>query len=329
MIRNAILASILTLLPTICGADPGWRPAPEMPVAAQEIYGADRADRFYTLGGFGADGAPVAAAQVFDARAGSWSMLPPLPEPRHHVGVAIAGGRLYAIGGFTGTPPEWRATDAVSVFDFETEEWRPGPSLPVARGEHVTVVVADEIIVIGGRVPRAPGAARFGDHADTSRVDILDTATGTWRRGANAPTARNSAAGGVIDGRVHVVGGRQFDPGAVVSLSNVAIHEVYDAQRDSWSRRPPMPQAQGGLSAAVLDGRLHVFGGEAFSPRPHVFPDTWAFDPESGGWRPQPSMRTPRHGTAAATLSGALHVFGGATRAGLGAVGTVERRTPD
>src|SRR5207244_13605594 len=67
---------------------------------------------------------------------------------------------------------------------------------------------------------------------------------------------RNHTAGGVIEGKFYVVGGRASD----FSGSTDAL-EVYDPQTDLWSTRPPMPTARSGLAAAVVDNELWVFGG--------------------------------------------------------------------
>ncbi len=307
---------------------PEWSEAAPLPAPVQEIYAAPSGDTIYTLGGFARGGVPTDQAYAYNAATDTWRTLPPLPAPRHHVGVAVVSGAIYAIGGFSGTPPEWRAVSEVHVFDIATGARRDAPSLPVPRAEHVTAVVDGRIFVIGGRVPSGPDARRFGGHRDSARVDIFDPATGRWTQGADTPTPRNSAAGAVIDGRIYVVGGRRFLPNETARIRNLATLEIYDPARDMWEAGPDMPAAQGGLSAAALNGQLYAFGGEAFSPDPKVFPESWVFDPVSGAWTALPDMPSPRHGTAAAAINGAIYVIGGAKAAGFGAVATVERLKP-
>lgn len=314
-----------------CATWPGaaladWVPVAPMPAPAQEIYGDTHDGLFYTLGGFDDRGRPTYAARAYNPVADTWRDLPPLSAPRHHVGVSVVGDTLFALGGFQGVPPVWAAVDEVLAFDLTEGAWRDAPPLPVPRGEHMSAAVGGKIHVIGGRVPRRDGADRFEHHADTARMDVFDPVTGRWTHGPDAPTARNSAAGGVIGGRIHVVGGRQF--GTDGQIRNVAMHEVFDPATGAWETRAPLPKAQGGLSAAVLNGKLYAFGGEVFVPRPSVFAESWVYDPGTDTWSPLPDLRTPRHGTTAAALGGALFVFGGATVAGFGAVATVERLEP-
>jgi hypothetical protein len=44
---------------------------------------------------------------------------------------------------------------------------------------------------------------------------------------------------------------------------NLASKEAYDPATNSWEQRAPMPTARSGIAAAVLEGRVFVFGGEA------------------------------------------------------------------
>ncbi|NDU99567.1 Kelch repeat-containing protein [Pseudoroseicyclus tamaricis] len=326
MRARALLPALLAALALAGPAraqEGSWVPGPPLPEARQEIYAEVFEGRIVTAGGFGMLGVPAASAWALDPEAGQWESLPPLPTPRHHVALAAAGGRLYAIGGFTGLLPTWAATDEVLVLG--PEGWEPAAPLPEPRGEAVTAVVDGRIHVIGGRVPSRPGADRFDQHEDSAGHVIFDPATGAWSRGPEAPTARNSAAGAVIDGKIYIAGGRQSGP---AGMENIAALEVYDPEAERWQSRAPMPQAQGGLAAAALGGRLHVFGGEHFLPRSGVFAEAWSYDPAVNAWEALPPMPVPRHGLAAAALGGRIWLIGGATRPSFGAVRDVSAFTP-
>ena len=204
------------------------------------------------------------------------------------------------------------------VYDPRSNRWTGGVDMPAARAEGVAAVVDGRIYWIGGRVPTRPEAAHFNDHQDSSRNEMFDPATGKWSTRAPAPTARNSAAAAVIGGRIYVVGGRRFvrrDDGKT-RMVNFANLEVYDPKSDSWETRAPMPQAQGGLGAAALDGRLHACGGEQWLPEQRVLAECWSYDPANDRWQALPTMPTPRHGIGMVALGGRLHIFGGAIRPG-------------
>jgi N-acetylneuraminic acid mutarotase len=222
--------------------------------------------------------------------------------------------RLLAIGGFFADGRGfWRMQEAVFVLDRDLTEWVVGPALPAPRAEFVAARVHNQIVIAGGRSPAAPSNRAYSDHADVNDTLLLDPLTDQWRPGRPAPTARNSAAGAVLDDKLHIVGGR-LSVGS--SIRNLAIHEVYDPETDQWSMRAPMPLAQGGLAAAALDNRLYAFGGEFFDASSGVHEEAWVYDPGADSWQAVAPMPVPRHGLGAVTLADGIHLIGGATRPG-------------
>jgi len=103
---------------------------------------------------------------------------------------------------------------------------------------------------------------------------------------------------------------------------------VYDPQTDTWETRADMPQAQGGLAAAVLNGRLYAFGGEQWSPTQKVFSTVWVYDPATDSWDSAGELPEARHGLAAATIGSETFSIAGADRPGGGAVNSSAALTP-
>ena len=76
-----------------------------------------------------------------------------------------------------------------------------------------------------------------------------------------------------------------------------------------------MPQAQGGLAAASLGGKLYAFGGEFFDNGGGVYPESWVYEPAADRWQALPDMPHPRHGLGAVVKDEAIYVIGGALKA--------------
>src|SRR2546423_12615539 len=74
-----------------------------------------------------------------------------------------------------------------------------------------------------------------------------------------------------------------------------------------------MPSRRGGLAAAVLDGAIHVIGGET---RGSVFANHEVYDPATDRWTTASALPVARHGLAAAAVGGKLYVIGGGPKAG-------------
>ena len=294
-----------------------------MPMGVQEIYADVMDGLIYVGGGIPKDQALFTDQFLaYDARMDKWRVLAPLPEKRHHISISAAGRKIYGMGGFAGTLPNWIIHRATFIYDAMTNKWSDGVDMPTARAEHVAPVIDGKIYVIGGRVDGVPDADNFAEYVDTKTVDVFDTKTQTWSRAADALTARNSHAAAVIDGKIYVAGGRQNqkDRQGRLRIVNVKALEVYDPKTNRWETRAAMPLAQGGLAAAALSGKLYVFGGEQWFPEEKLFGNVWVYDPKLDRWGPAPSLPLPRHGLAAATVGSEIFVFGGASKPGLGAV---------
>lgn len=298
---------------------PRWTSAAPASLARQELYPAVLDGKIYVAGGLLSPNTGYSAhLEAYDPATDRWTRLATLPEARHHIALATAGGLLYGVGGFSGGFPNWQAQASVYVYDPAANRWRDGVDLPAPNAEGVVATVAGKIHVVGGRVRATADARHFHTHADTAQAQVFDPASGRWSAIADAPTARNSAASAVIDGRLYVVGGRQAlqQPDGTLRQVNVPNLEVYDPASGRWSTRAPMPQARGGLAAAAWGGRLYVFGGEQWVPAQKVFADGWVYDPRTDRWAGLPPLPTPRHGLGAATVGNRIHVIGGGTRVG-------------
>ena len=302
---------------------PGWSSGPDLPIRVQEIYPALLGGTVYVAGGLSPDmgaGRIGISDRVFALAPGAsaWTERARLPVPTHHPNLVAAGGYLYAIGGFTGANGgAWSMTAAVRLYDESRDRWISGPALPVAYAETVAADLDGRIHVVTGRRPAGLSNSAWSDHADTNAHIVLDTAAETWSTAAPAPTARNSAAGAVLGGRLHVVGGR------TVTGGNSDAHEVYDPRADRWERRAPLPApaqgpaGAGGLAAAVLGDRLYVFGGEWFDGAGGGgYRQGRAYDADEDRWRDAGAMPTPRHGLGAVTRDDAIYTIAGAARAG-------------
>ncbi|HMM15361.1 MAG TPA: hypothetical protein PKA57_12105 [Parvibaculum sp.] len=225
-----------------------WRAAAALPVGLQQFGIAVSGGKIYVAGGYSARGTRDERIEeesdnlwIFDPAVGTWISGAPMPSSRVALGLAAAGGKLYAIGG--------KGPDAGRVFVYspETERWAvAAASMPAPRSDLALAVIGDEIYVIGGHEGKAA----------TPRVDIFDTARQTWRPGPALPSPREGHVAAVLDGRIHVTGGESLSP-----PRSYADHFVLDAKGGAWGRAAPLPTPRHAAVAAVAHGRLFVIGG--------------------------------------------------------------------
>ena len=153
-------------------------------------------------GGHGSAGTSFSMFDVYDPAANTWTVLPNAPRVRDHFGAAIVGNRLYAAAGRnSGTSNFFNATiGEVDVYDFTTGQWSTLPSasnIPSQRAGTSTVVLGNEIVVIGGE--------GFGSaHPNT---EALDPTTHTWRALAPLIQARHGTNATICNGGVYTTDG--------------------------------------------------------------------------------------------------------------------------
>ena len=292
----------------------GWQDGPSLPFPVQEIYPALHKGQIHQAGGFvSQDGkitGPTAAHVALDLATGTWRQQPALPIARHHPQLVSLQGSLYCVGGFEADERGgWQMQSDMWRFNEAEQAWDWGPSLPVPNGESTAGVIANRLYLAGGRQPLSGRNLDWNDQADVGTLLMFDG--DEWEELAAMPTPRNSATGGVIDGRFHVVAGR------TVAGGNTAVHEVYDPGTDRWETLAPMPKAQGGLASGVVDGKLYTFGGEWFDNGGGVYSDAWVYDPTTDRWEHIPDMPQPRHGLGGVTVDNSIYLIGGALQRGV------------
>jgi hypothetical protein len=301
-----------------------WSEGVRLPFAVQEIYPTLWRGRLVVGGGFRsssdglvmkiADLRPSADVLAKSPGGDTWDALPSLPEACHHPLLAPLGGRLLAVGGFSATPDAvWTMQAQCWILDRGARRWREGPLLPVPQAEVAAGVLDGRLIVAGGRTPWDGQNGQYADHRDTGAAWVLAPGARKWEPMPPLPTPRNSSAAAVLNGRLHVAGGRVVRPGG---LQNLPVHEAWDPARDRWVTLAPMPQPRGGHAAAVLGGKLFCFGGESFGPEGRTHDEVFAYDPVADRWEQAASMPVPLHGLGAVAADSAIHLLGGASEVG-------------
>ncbi len=292
------------------GGGGAWEQLADLPGGPVQETGLVEVDGLlYVMGGIDGAGETLAQVLVYHPSDDSWERGPDLPAPAHHVNAAAVDGTVYLVGSlepdFTPRPAVWSWTPGDEAWSTDRAAM-PG----TARGAAAVGVVGGSIVVAGG----------FAAAGSSAVVSAYDPAADQWDESAADPLPMplDHATGQVVDGTLHVIGGRS---NGIVAVSA----EVWRLEGTSWTAGAPMPTARGGIASGVVNGRIVVVGGEGNGDAASgVFPQAEVYDPAADQWSALEDMRTPRHGMAAAGLGGDLYVPGGADRQGFGAVATHE-----
>lgn len=221
-----------------------WTTIGELPEGLHHAGLAALDGKHYVVGGYAGDWQPSDRLHILDLSTGAWRQGAPLPTPRGALAVAVAGGRLHAVGGEAAK----QSLAVHDIYDPAADSWEGAPPLARPRNHHAAAVLDGRLVVTGGRDGRT---------SQITDTEIYDPAARRWSPAAPMPTGRSGIAATTADGRMLVFGGEAFDG----TRRTFAEAEAYDPQADRWTALPPLPTPRHGLGAAVVGGRVHVVSG--------------------------------------------------------------------
>ncbi len=274
-----------------------WQGLAPMPTARQELCSAVLNGKVYVIAGYDEDVRSTDKVEVYHPATDTWSTAHPIPVKNNHNAAAVAAGKLYCFGGIS---------NSTFLYDPAADSWSNVATMIYGHSNTPAVgVIDDKIYVAGGETAR-------------TAMEVFDPATNTWTSRAPMSVGRNHCAGGVLDGKFHVVGGR--GNGAAPTA-----HEAYDPATNSWSTRAPMPTGRSGMAAGVVGGELYVFGGEGDA----LHGEVEVYNPRTDSWRRLPDMPVPRHGIWAAVIGNRIFLPGGAAEINFAAAAWTDVFTAD
>ena len=297
-------ATAAEILPDAEWVVAGQLQSPTGPGAATALSGS----RALLTGSDGSDAAPV---YLYEPGSGLVRVTDAPAPLTYHFAARLPDGRVLVGGGGTPSPRESRdnLTARCFIYDPTANTWSETAPLPhpsfYLYGNTAATLLDGRVLVTGGSTPADAYFDRgFGEVYLASRnVFLFDPVSGSWSEGAPMPTTRvfathapafsspvgiklgaedtpprGATAGRVAhqmvvlaDGRVLLVGGREYNPGWFYGVSPI---DAYDPATNTWTRLATLPGVpedgdggyggRGFLGATVLaSGKVLIFGGTA------------------------------------------------------------------
>jgi N-acetylneuraminic acid mutarotase len=187
----------------------------------------------------------------------SWTTKAPMPTARGYLQVAVANGKIYAIGG----------SGPIGVneeYDPATDTWTTKASMPDPQQSFAMAVCQGKIYCIGGMPTGFSGASGANK--------VYDPATDSWETKAPMPTERYGLQAQVVNDKIYLIGGRRL-LGHNLGFEELNVTEVYDPASDTWSTGASMPNSASYVSAMVGD-KVFVIGSSTQIYNPKT--DTWS-----------------------------------------------------
>jgi N-acetylneuraminic acid mutarotase len=232
--------------------------------------------------------------------AGRWVEQPRLPVPVGEMGVAACQGRIHIVAGYARGRVD---NDYHQVFDPATGLWSFAAPFPLPCNHIALVAIGTKLYSFGGFTEQ--------NRCPHSKCFVYDTETDAWAPIAGLSRPRGAASAVVLDGQIHILGGRD--------VRSVEWHEIYHPATDTYTILAGMRGSTGTqpfvgqrdhMGVAVVDGRIHAIAGRMdsydFNTALHA-----VYDPHSDAWSFRAPLPTPRSGPSCTYHKGRILVFGG------------------
>ncbi|MEE8272767.1 MAG: kelch repeat-containing protein, partial [Alphaproteobacteria bacterium] len=314
--------------------DFAWTAAASLPNPRNHMGAAAVGGLAYAIGGQAGTNefsGNQASTHAYDPASDTWTQVADLPKPLGHITASgfVMNGRIVVTGGVINNG----ITADVVEYDPASDTWVALPDLPAARQSPVSGIIGDQMVVNGGLGGAIETTTWFGVLADK------------WDRPALLSVPLGEVAGGVIDGKIYLVGegdpvtlafdlstgiwgsatanvtrpfaghhhaaevlgGELYLLGGLGASSEGAV-QVYDPVADLWRVGSPAPFAAGSSASAVIGGKIYLVGGIVGSS---TTDQTAVYDPVADIWSSLAPMPLGVNHAAAGTDGARLYIFGG------------------
>jgi N-acetylneuraminic acid mutarotase len=251
--------------------------------------------------------AQTEAEAPIQSQASPWRDGPALPFRVQEIYPALHQNKIHLAGGFISNGDSISGvTDQHVALDVDTKEWTELAPLPIPRHHPNLVSFQDRLLAIGGF------QAESEDAVWVMQSGVWAFDGDGWSEAPSLPQPNGESVTGVLDGALHVCGGRKPQGSDNTSWNHhtdIADHFVLTGLDDAWTSAAPMPTPRNSAAAAAIGSNWHVVGGRTVANG--NTPAHEVYDAREDRWRDAAPMPQGQGGLAAAALNGKLYAFGG------------------
>lgn len=267
-----------------------WRRRADMPTPREYPKAAVVDGIIYVFGGssgkdnkIGNTKFPI-RVEAYNPKNNRWIRKKDMPVSRINFGVGVVAGEVYLIGGATGFGEgHKRRMDRVDVYNPATDLWKTAPNMPTRRGPGGVAVVNNRLYVMGGAGWPPAGA---GPHLKV--IEEYDPISRQWQQKPDMLNLISRSSTVVVRDEIYLIGG--FDP-LIRPREYLGRVDVYHPRTEAWNTIPELPSPLSPVDAAVVNGKIYVFGG--YGEGITFFPDVLAYNTGFHAVEPTGKMLMP------------------------------------
>jgi N-acetylneuraminic acid mutarotase len=219
------------------------------------------------------------------------------------MGIGV-NGKLYVMGGYNVSTPNYLATTQAEVLDVASNTWSSIAPVPEPLTHSGIASDGTSIYLAGGYITDlTTGFQAFG----TSDVWRYNIAANTWSAYVPLPAARAAGAMVILNNELHFFGG--VDP-TRTGQTNQWVLNLSDTN-PQWTASTPMPSSRNHMAGEVLNGDIYAIGGQPGSDDSSPAADVYMFNPTTQLWTAVASLPTPLSHMTTGVIGGRIVVAGG------------------
>ncbi|KAJ7319555.1 hypothetical protein JRQ81_019066 [Phrynocephalus forsythii] len=190
----------------------------------------------------------------------------------------------------------------VVAFDVYNHKWQILTQAPCKVKNHCVCTVGNFLYVLGGEKENSGSDPKSSTWTVTNEVHRYDPRFNQWIQTTGMLEKRCLFSCFVLKNMIIVIGG-QSENGSL--LSSV---EVYNINRDVWTKIQDLPAKMHGHAGAVCKNVIYISGGKHMG-QINTSKDLYALSSLEGPWRKQASMSIARFGHQMATIRESIFTF--------------------
>ena len=244
--------------------------------------------------------------EVYDTAKHQWDTTRSLGTARHSPMVAVAGEKIYVLGGFDalGSP-----INTIEQYDPATNTWTPFGQMPFARGGGAACAVGDKLYCVGG----SEYNSAIGEFVARKSIDIFNVKTAAWSKGPLLGYARADHQVVASRGKIYVFGGAGGIDDSVANSEQTVLQnvEAFDTLGTSSNDVTSLLSPRFQFAAATLGNILYIMGGMR-DDIGQILPGMETFNVATlESTNLSASLPMPRFGAQAVGLNGRIYYMGG------------------
>jgi hypothetical protein len=244
--------------------------------------------------------------------------LSPLPTARAELGVATVNGKIYAIGGISGS-----TLSTVEEYNPLTNTWTAKAAIPTKRRLMVVAAVNNKIYAIGG-----VDGSNSSNINYTNVTEEYDPATDTWTTKSPFPIVAPSnhilgnqyIGGAVANGKIYIVA---YKAGGFSGGQSPTY--IYDPSTDTWTTGEPVPFTYTRYSVTSLNNTIYVLAYKGLISKSL---EMARYDADTDTWIKVSSPGVNRTEAQIVSANGKIYAIGGVSTGYTAVKSNVEEYNP-